>query len=263
MAEDSLFVPDAEGWLPTGHSRGPWSADHLHGGPVAALIVRELEALEAPVPMRLARVTVELMRPVTLEPLAVQAHVVRPGAKVGLLEATMSRVRDGTVVAVARALRIRTAEVEFPDPSDEPPPELPPTADTMALVGADELTTFHGDAVEHRFARGMFGVPGAAFDWTRLKVPVVPGEDPTPWQRTAASADFGNGISSVVPFDGSSLFINPDLTVHLWREPVGDWVGLDASTRTSSTGIGMAESSLWDRQGRFGRSIQSLLLDRP
>ena len=49
------------------------------------------------------------------------------------------------------------------------------------------------------------------------------------------------------------MFINPDLTVHLWREPVGEWIGSDAVTRTSDTGIGMAETALWDRGGRVGR----------
>ncbi len=100
------------------------------------------------------------------------------------------------------------------------------------------------------------------FDWARLLVPVVPGEEPTPWQRAVGIADFGNGLSAVVPFDGTSLFINPDLTVHLWREPVGEWIGLDAVTRTSPTGIGLAESAVWDRSGRVGRSLQSLFLDR-
>ena len=42
----ALFVPDGDGWRPTGYSRGPWSNDSLHGGPVAALLTRELERVE-------------------------------------------------------------------------------------------------------------------------------------------------------------------------------------------------------------------------
>jgi Acyl-CoA thioesterase C-terminal domain/Acyl-CoA thioesterase N-terminal domain len=260
---DSLFVPvDADTFVPTELSIGPWSREALHGGPVAALLVRELESLSAPCPMRLTRITIELTRPVPLEPLWVISQVVRPGAKVNIVEAAMGR-RDGAEVAKVRAVRIRTEDVDFPDGATDEVPPLPDEAAEPAslTVGDPDALAYHSHAVEHRYTSGRFGVPGPIFDWIRLTVPVVPGEEPTGWQRAAAAADFGNGISAVSDF-GSSLFINPDLTVHLWREPDGEWIGLDAETRTSSTGIGMAESALWDRSGRVGRSAQSLLLDR-
>lgn len=106
----------------------------------------------------------------------------------------------------------------------------------------------------------MLGVPGPATDWIRLRVPVVPGEEPSPLQRVAAAADFGNGISGVAEFD-QLLFINPDLTVHLHRLPAGEWVCLDAVTWMEDRGVALAESRLWDEQGPLGRSLQSLLID--
>jgi len=263
MAE-SLFVPvDADTFVPTELSIGPWSRDALHGGPVAALLVRELETLGAACPMRLARITVELTRPVPLEPLWMISQVVRPGDKVNIVEASMGR-GDGAEVAKVRGVRIRTEDVEFDDGISDDVPPLPETPAEVASLVVDEGggEAYHSHAVEHRYTSGRFGTPGPTFDWIRLNVPVVPGEDPTGWQRAAAAADFGNGISAVASFDGSSLFINPDLTIHLWREPEGEWIGLDAQTRTSPTGIGMAESAIWDRQGRVGRGVQSLLLDR-
>jgi hypothetical protein len=258
----ALFVPHGDGWAPTELSRGPWDAGSLHGGPVAALMVRELERIEAPAAMRLARVTVELLRPVPLQPLQLTASVLRPGRKVALVEAELRVASDGTPLALARGLRIREAEVDFPDPGDAEVPELPaePDAPIGTLPGAP--IAYHSHGVEHRFLRGSFGVPGPMFDWTRLRVPVVPGEEPTPWQRAVAVADFGNGLSALLPFDGTSLFVNPDLTVHLSRAPVGEWIGLDASTRTSSSGIGLAETDIWDLTGRLGRGLQSLYLER-
>ena len=47
--------------------------------------------------------------------------------------------------------------------------------------------------------------------------------------RAVATADFGNGVSAELPFD-DYLFINADLTIHLWRAPRGEWIGLDAQT---------------------------------
>ena len=260
----SLFEVDGEHFVPTELSVGPWSPDALHGGPVAALLARELESLDAPVPMRLVRLTAEFLRPVPLVPLWLLSQVMRDGAKVGMVEASLGRADNGQVLAVARGQRMRVADVDFDDGVTDVVPDLPSErADvgSMTLAHASHVS-YHSQAVEHRFTSGMFGSVGPAFDWIRLEVPVVPGEDPTPWQRAAAAADFGNGLSSVVPFDGAAQFINSDLTVHLWREPVGEWVGLDVETRTSSTGIGTSDAALWDRGGRIGRSAQSLLLTR-
>ena len=258
----ALFVPDGDDWLPTAHSRGPWSEHALHGGPVGALLTRAFEQVEAPIPARLTRVTVELLRPVPVVALRVTTELLRPGAKVATLEATLSRVDDGQVLARARAQRIRTADVEFSDGTVDAVPAFPDAATELShWPGAAQLA-FHSTAVEHRILRGDFGRPGPVFDWVRLQVPVVPDEQPTGWQRAVAVADFANGLSAVVPFDGSTMFINPDLTVHLWREPVGEWIGTDAVTRTSSSGIGMSDATLWDLEGRIGRGMQSLLLDR-
>ena len=71
-------------------------------------------------------------------------------------------------------------------------------------------------------------------------------------------------MSGGLPFE-RFVYINPDLTVHLLREPVGDWIGMRTAshygTADTSTGAGFAESALYDADGRIGRSVQSLLLD--
>jgi Thioesterase-like superfamily len=258
----ALFVPVGDAWLPTAYARGPWSPNALHGGPVAALVTRAIEAVEAPVPARLTRLTLELLRPVPLTPLLVRTEVRRPGAKVATIEATVTRRDDGTVLAIARAQRIRSVAVDMADGAADQVPELPDEPSVIGRWPGTADVTFHADAIEHRFLWGDFASSGPAFDWMRLRVPVVPEEVPSAWQRTAAVADFTNGISSVVGFEPGAMFINPDLTVHLWREPVGEWVGSDAVTRTSDSGIGLAQTALWDRDGRIGTGLQSLLLER-
>src|SRR5665213_4139911 len=101
----ALFVPDGDGYLPTDLARGPWSPDALHGGPVAALVTRAVEQRATDDGLQLARVTVELLRPVPLAPLTVATSLVRPGRKVQLVDVV---VEAGDVeVAWGRALRIR------------------------------------------------------------------------------------------------------------------------------------------------------------
>jgi hypothetical protein len=56
------------------------------------------------------------------------------------------------------------------------------------------------------------------------------------------------------------LFINTELTVHLARMPVGEWVCLDAVSRIGPRGVGVAQSVLWDERSRIGVSAQALLV---
>ncbi len=94
----------------------------------------------------------------------------------------------------------------------------------------------------------------------RLRHPLLPGEQLTPLARLAATADFGNGVGAALPFE-RFLFINADLTIHLQRQPRGEWIGLDARTLLHSGGTGLAESVLHDVTARsaapFRRSSSS------
>jgi len=119
----------------------------------------------------------------------------------------------------------------------------------------------YGEASEWRFAYGHFAEPGPAAVWSRLRVQVVEGEEPSGWQRVLAVADSGNGISGALPVR-EWFFINPDLTVALHREPVGEWIGMEAEAAIDDTGIGLAASDLSDETGWLGRGLQTLLIAR-
>jgi hypothetical protein len=246
--------------VPTQFAVGPWSPDALHGGPVAALAARAAEAVDGGEELRLVRLTLELLRPVPLAPLAVASRVVRPGRRVQLIDTVIEA--DGVELAWSRALRIRAAHDQPPArpsvPEDAAP--VPPGRAGGRPSHVGQPRAFHNEGVEMRYVTGAFELPGPATVWFRLRCPVVLGEETSPWQRAAAVADFGNGVSAELPF-GSSLFINPDLTVALHRPPVGEWVCLDARTRFGTPGIGAAESALWDEDGRIGRSIQCLVVE--
>ena len=74
-----------------------------------------------------------------------------------------------------------------------------------------------------------------------------------------AAGDFGNGIAPAVSWE-EHVFINPDLTVYLEREPEGEWVALQSETRVLAGSVAVAQSVLWDQQGRIGRATQALLV---
>jgi hypothetical protein len=212
--------------------------------------------------MQPARVSVELLRPVPLAPLQGEARLLRPGRKVQLAGATL--FADGRELARATLLWIRSADLPLPASHGGGRAHAPHGPDGVAPTPpawSSGATGYHSHGVEHRVVRGAWGAPGPCTDWIRLRVPVVGGEPVSPLQRVAAAADFGNGISSALPF-GRWRFINPDLTIHLQRLPRGEWVCLDAVTWLEAEGAALAESELFDEHGRLGRSLQSLLLER-
>jgi hypothetical protein len=100
---------------------------------------------------------------------------------------------------------------------------------------------------------------GPARVWMRLRHPLLPGEPPSALARLAAAADFGNGVSAELPFEGF-VFINADLAIHLHRQPSGEWIGLDARTLLYPNGSGLAESVLHDVDGPVGRAFQTLVV---
>jgi hypothetical protein len=154
-------------------------------------------------------------------------------------------------------------EMSVPEPVPVSPPDGPDTVEAPVrgtVAVEQDYDAFHNAGVEHRWVTGSFVEEGPATDWIRLAVPVFDDAPPTPLQRVFAAADFANGVSRMARFE-ELLFINPDLTVHLHRMPVGEWVCLDAVSVLEPHGVGLAQAALWDEQGLIGRSLQSLLLD--
>jgi len=256
---DAYYLPtaDPDVFLATPSTVGPWDPGAQHGGPPAALITRAIERLPSSVagPSQLARLTVEILGPVAIGEMRVTASVVRPGRAVELIEAELAA--DGRVALRARAWRIRTMGIALPElgPISVPPP-VP-----------DQPSTFRNPAwhrgylatVDFRFVDGHVERPGPADTWTRLRVPVVEGEEPSATQRLVAVSDSASGVSGLLPFD-HWLFINIDLTLHLHRLPEGEWIYMSARSTLDPDGVGLAESELFDLHGHVGRGAQALLV---
>jgi acyl-coenzyme A thioesterase PaaI-like protein len=260
----SIFEPtDIEGRVrATELARGPWDPNAQHGGAPAALLVRAFERLPNPDDLVIARLTYEFLRPVPLTTLNVGAEIVRPGRRVQLLDGALTD-ESGHTVVTARALRIRRTDTDVaaaaaPAPPDRVPPG-PEHGRASDFPGTEPMFATH--AMEIRFLEGAFLSVGQATAWFHLRAPLIDGEVPSPVQRLAAAADFGNGISAALPWDGY-VFINPDLTVYIDREPAGEWVCLQAETRIAAGGAAVAESALLDERGRVGRAVQALLVGR-
>jgi hypothetical protein len=255
---EAFYERDGDRYAATALTRGPWDPGAQHAGPPAALLGREIERLDGTEGFQVGRATFEILRSVPIAPLRIDSRVLRPGRKVQLVEASLSG--EGGELMRATAWLLRTSTLDLPDGAladDEPPPD-PEEGRTPEFFPTGQDVGYH-TAMEFKAVAGAFLEPGPATFWLRMRRPLVAGEEPSALQRALIAADVGNGISAVLDWR-EHLFINVDLTVHLERMPEGEWVCVDAVTRPQPSGVGIAESVLFDCRGRIGRAAQTLLI---
>ncbi|WP_213957009.1 MULTISPECIES: thioesterase family protein [unclassified Variovorax] len=258
----AVYAREGDTWLPTELSRGPWDPRAQHGGAPCALLAHVAESAAPEGDWRLSRMSVELVKPVPVAPLRTQHSVqaARSTARV-----TIDLLAGDVLVASAHALLLRGERIALPAdlPHSGSPAQLErlpaECSERVRIPGLPEGTSFYRTAMETRVAQGDPSQPGAAGAWFRLAAPLVQGVPTSPAMRAAAAADFGNGLSWVLPFD-RYLFTNADLSLHLYREPVGEWVGLLSETQVDGGGAGMVTSRLYDEHGPIGIAVQTLVL---
>lgn len=251
----AFYEPLGDGrFASTVHTTGPWDARSQHGGPPSALLGRAVELCAPREDVVVARVTIELLGAVPVDEVEISARVTRPGRSVELVEAVMAA--GGRDVARAQAWRIkRTAGASVASRVTRAP-ALPGTTVERVTEGWVEG---YLQAIEWRFTAGHFTEAGPSTVWGRMREALVDGEEPSPLQRVLVVADSGNGVSSELDLTRWH-FINPELTVHLHRAAVGEWICLDATTTISDGGVGLATSVLSDTIGPVGVGAQSLLV---
>jgi len=255
---EAIFRVDGASVLTSPFAAGPWDPNMQHGSPPAALVTWAAEALPTPVPMRIARVTVDLMRPVPVAPLTIESEVLREGRKIQLCAVRLRS--NGVVVVAATVLKIKLQ-------ANELPPEA--AIEQVALPGPEQSRVEPADfsaspfvtGMSLRAAKGRFGVAGPGAIWYRVDRPIVQGSAVSQAMRAMVAADFCNGTSPVLDFR-QWTFLNADLTVNFSRQPVGEWILLDAESWIGSDGAGLAMARLADERGYFGRAVQSLVIER-
>lgn len=253
-----------EWFTPTDHARGPWDRHACHAGPPTGLLVR---AMERTLPdVRLVRITVDLARPIPMAGFRVDAAVTRQGRTVAATRATIVD-GDGVVRVTAIGLHIATQDpplFERPlDNADFLPPRLRDSAPGPFPIKSPMphgLAGFSGSAVRARYPPGESPAPGATTVWLNTD-PLLPDETPSPFQRICPLADCGNAFSRHVD-PGDLMFVNPDLTIALHRDPVGDWLGSRTVSQWQPSGIGLATATMFDDEGSVGQALQTMILRR-
>ncbi|WP_423228226.1 thioesterase family protein [Rhodococcoides navarretei] len=264
---NAFFVPAGvgdEGYervTATEHTVSLWAPTMQHGAPPSALLVRALERVDAREDTRISRVAVDILGPVPVGDIEIRSWTERPGANIELVVAELwAEGTSGTARAVARgsAWRMRTTPTDDVVHTGEP--TMRPVSEGIDNTFGELWASGYLDAVAFKFLTEL-GVPGPGQVWARPTPVLVQGESMTPLERLFSVADIANGVGAKLPID-EWTFLNTDLTVHVFRVPQGDWIGVSAETSTGPDGIAMCAGTLSDELGPVGRIAQTVLVRR-
>lgn len=248
----TFYTFDGEAWTPTAVSRSPWNPHATNGISIAGLLMHLAEQVEAPAPMTPVHATIDILRVVPFGPCTTRTEVTRPGKKMQMLETSL--LANGEIVARARVLRAREADSPILDaPIDYPTPEA-----AEGAPGHFPENHHLGLVIETRSVGGGPGDNRGAI-WARF-AELAPGVPIQGVVQAAMLSDFGGGLARVIDNTKFS-FANLDISMHLARRPVGEWMLVEANCLLQGKGVGVSNMILADRHGQFGRAHQSLFID--
>jgi hypothetical protein len=262
---EHIYERDGELFVPTRWAGSPWSAETQHGGPVAGLFARAAEACAAESSLQLARLTIDLCRPVPKQPLRLAQRWLRRGRKLALLELALSR-NDEEFARPSALLLVPRSDLGSAWRDETPPPPPPERAEAMEFMPAGVREQwppgFHL-SVQARAVRDELG-PAV---WLSTPLALVAGEATSPQVRFGMLSDLTFAMGMRIGFLRGAVsaralqtrFINADITLYRERAPEGEWLGFRLAAMADRAGIGVAEVVQFDRAGRIGRSLQALV----
>jgi len=257
---EAYFTVDGDFYVPTAMAQGPWGAT-MGGQVVGGLLGWGIEQSGVDPGLQPARLTVDLLRPVLLEPVQMQTAVQREGRRLKLVDGTV--LQHGKTVARASALFLRRGdhpEVEVWSAPVQMPP-LPTDCDGFPPEMPFYIWGYGGDPVQG--SRGMIEWEQShsqKFAWARVFRPMVQGHPLTPFGRLAFVGDITSSLTHWGT--GGLRYINADYTVTSSRLPDGEFVGLAAQSHYGTAGVATGAATLFDRHGPLGTS-SALALAQP
>jgi hypothetical protein len=254
-APTCFFVTDGTGYVPTRLARGPWGPS-ISGNYVGGLLGRAVELEVHDVDLKPARLTVDLLRPVALQPLQMRSSVVRDGRRLRLVDAVMTQ--NDVMVARASALFLRRSEHTTVDTVWTSPVTMPAVPAEPVMLAGDVPMVFHSFGRDPVAGSPGVGVKewrhhGQKFAWMRETKLLVDDEPLSPFTRAVMAGDV---TSSLTHWGTEGLqFINADYTVTLSRLPEGVYIGLASLTHYSHAGVAPGVATLFDETGPIGNGM--------
>lgn len=245
-------------FLPQRPCAGAWNPDELHISPVNGLLMHELQRWLADRPnggKLVTRISYDYLGVLDFTPCDVRFEVLRPGRAIDLVEAVLSQ--HGRPVLRARVWLLSTHDTSAVEGGAREP--LLPPEDGRVFNLASVWPGDYVASIDMRVIEGPS--PGRTTAWITTPLAIVDSEPVSDLARFALLVDTSNGIAARHRPE-EWHFPNVDLTIHVFRQPVGAWTGFDTRVIFGPAGHGLTSTDLFDVHGHVGRAEQ-LLLVRP
>ncbi|HEY9314991.1 thioesterase family protein [Williamsia sp.] len=242
-------------FLPTPHVGGAWNIEEQHVAPALGLLVHAIETdrdARRDDGLVIGRLSYDILGTVRIESCDIEITVLRGGRTIELVEAVLSN--GGRVIVRLRAWLMQAA-----DTTSYAGTALAPIDPPEAFESWNPSTIWPGGFIASAEVRRKELEPGRAAYWVRTTIPLVKGEEVSRLASFAGLFDIANGMT--VRADPRDLaYPNIDLTAHLFRRPVGEWLGFDTAVSFGPTGVGLTSSTLHDVTGPLGAQSQILTI---
>ena len=240
-------------YAPTEFTEGAWSSQEQHMAPVSGLLVHALERHDPRPDLLWARLSFDILGMIHRSETQVRTRTLRPGRTIELVEAVASAGgRDVVRLTAWRLIASDTSAV-----AGNTIPALPDPEQLAPWTGMGRWSGGFISSLDYR----AVGTPetGHGQVWLRPTHELVEGEESTEFARWAGLMDVANGIA-VRAEPTEWLYPNVDLSLHLFRRPEGQWLGLDTQVSFGPHGQGLTSSRVHDAHGPVGSLAQSLTI---
>ena len=236
-----------------------WNPDIQHGSPPLALMTKLIEELAGDSPLRIGRLSLEILGAIPVAPVRVRAWVERPGSRISMMAAEMLAPRPG---GPDRAVaRVTAWLLAVSDTADVTTDRYPPLVEGEAAAVPHSWEGASGYLETVSWRRQLTAEDEAAVVWLGPLEPLVDNEEMTALQRLALVVDCANGAGAALD-PQRFMFMNTDTVVHVHRLPTGSDFALRARGSIGPDGIGVTTAEIFDRQGFIGTCAQTLLVQR-
>ena len=242
-------------YMPTPHVGGAWNVNEQHVAPAIGLLAHAVEtdhAARRTDRLQIARLSYDIWGTIPMDAVSIDVTMLRPGRTIELVEARLChRGRPAIVLRAWLTQVYDSTEVRAQRFPSLPQPDAMPLWDPTSLWDGGFIASVEVRREQER--------PGRARCWVRSPFELLAGEPVSNSARAIGLVDVANGLTPLAS-PAECAFPNLDLTAHLFRPPLGEWIGFDISVSASSHGIGLTHSILHDEMGPLGTVSQSLTI---
>lgn len=235
-------------WQPSAIAAGPFAG--LQGGAIAGLLVGEIEEEAANSGWGMATsASIWFLRPTPAKALHTRITPIHPGGRISVIDSILWADGDEQPCALARVTMAKARSIEIEGYSSPEEEHVDPLRYPLSEPRAPHGRPWFMDAMEVRH--------GPQVSWFRLKHKVV--SEGGSLSQLLGPADWAHGINR--PVMNAVADPNPNLNVHLLREPQGEWIGVEPQTHWQpDLGVGVGGGLLRDVMGIIGRVSMSVAL---